>query len=147
MYLALQLVPREKQRHAYLNAVKKRYKHLPEINRIDRYQPFSFFQSLSSLFRSQVSLFQDSVSLPSHSLPFKSFYLFQVSPSLCDAKNRMCRFCRHRHLPKPIYKASKLRHAAANAERTKEKRKRDHSAPGSIKSTPARKKRIVAEVE
>ena len=33
---ALQLVPREKQRHAYLAAVKQRYKHLPEINRIDR---------------------------------------------------------------------------------------------------------------
>jgi hypothetical protein len=44
LYSALQLVPREKQRHAYLAAVKQRYKHLPEISRIDRYVggPFEF---------------------------------------------------------------------------------------------------------
>ncbi|XP_024384758.1 uncharacterized protein [Physcomitrium patens] len=83
------LVPREKQRHAYLDAVKQRYKHLPEINRINR----------------------------------------------------------HRHLPKPIYKASKMRHAVADSERKKESRKRAHSAPGAIPLTSARKKRIVTEIE
>jgi WD repeat and SOF domain-containing protein 1 len=85
----LQLLPREKQKHAYLSAVKERYKHLPEISRIDRY----------------------------------------------------------RHLPKPVYKATKVRHASDDAERKRASRKRAHSAPGSIPHTPARKKRIVAELE
>ncbi|CAM6051078.1 unnamed protein product [Sphagnum compactum] len=83
------LLPREKQKHAYLSAVKERYKHLPEISRIDRY----------------------------------------------------------RHLPKPVYKATKVRHASDDAERKRASRKRAHSAPGSIPHTPARKKRIVAELE
>ena len=43
--MTLQLVPREKQKHAYLNAVKERYKHLPEISRIERYYQ-SFYISL-----------------------------------------------------------------------------------------------------
>eukprot|EP00249_Psilotum_nudum_P018715 c26930_g1_i2 orf=2-484(+) len=32
------LLPREKHKHAYMNAVKERYKHLPEIARIDRHR-------------------------------------------------------------------------------------------------------------
>jgi hypothetical protein len=32
-----QLLPREKHKHAYMNALKERYKHLPEEQRIDRY--------------------------------------------------------------------------------------------------------------
>lgn len=32
-----QLLPREKHKHAYMNALKERYKHLPEVQRIDRY--------------------------------------------------------------------------------------------------------------
>ncbi|KAL2650837.1 hypothetical protein R1flu_018965 [Riccia fluitans] len=32
------LLPREKKKHAYLESVKERYKHLPEIKRIDRYR-------------------------------------------------------------------------------------------------------------
>ncbi|KAJ7552676.1 hypothetical protein O6H91_06G118500 [Diphasiastrum complanatum] len=83
------LLPREKKKHAYLKAVKERFKHLPEIKRIDR----------------------------------------------------------HRHLPKPIYKADKLRQTLIEAERKKEHRKRAHSAPGSVPLIPARRKRIVTELE
>lgn len=41
----MQLLPREKQRHAYLNAVKERYKHLPEISRIDRFNQSTSWQT------------------------------------------------------------------------------------------------------
>lgn len=32
------LLPREKHKHAYMNALKERYKHLPEVQRIDRHR-------------------------------------------------------------------------------------------------------------
>eukprot|EP00246_Nothoceros_aenigmaticus_P003399 TRINITY_DN14548_c0_g1_i1.p1 TRINITY_DN14548_c0_g1~~TRINITY_DN14548_c0_g1_i1.p1 ORF type:complete len:453 (-),score=56.93 TRINITY_DN14548_c0_g1_i1:44-1402(-) len=83
------LLPREKQKQAYLTAVKERYKHLPDIKRIDR----------------------------------------------------------HRHLPKAIYKAGKLRHTVQDAARKRETRKRAHSGPGAVPHKAARKKRIVAELE
>lgn len=83
------LLPRERKKHEYLESVKNRYKHLPEIKRI----------------------------------------------------------VRHRHLPKPIYKASALRRLMTDAQRRKEDRIRAHSAPGSIKKQPFRSKRIIQEVE
>lgn len=83
------LLPRERKRHEYLDAVKERFKHIPEIKRIER----------------------------------------------------------HRHLPKPIYKAALLRHTVNAAAKRKEDRKRAHSAPGSVVTAPLRKKRIVAQLE
>ncbi|KAK1302421.1 hypothetical protein QJS10_CPB12g00982 [Acorus calamus] len=82
------LLPRERKKHDYHEAVKERYKHLPEVKRI----------------------------------------------------------VRHRHLPKPIYKASSLRRMMVEAERRKEERRRAHSAPGSNPSQPYRR-RIIKEVE
>lgn len=55
--------------------------------------------------------------------------------------------CRHRHLPKPIYKASALRRIMIDAERRKEERRRAHSAPGSMPKESVRKRRIVKEIE
>ncbi|KAL5989476.1 hypothetical protein ACLOJK_010368 [Asimina triloba] len=83
------LLPREQKKQYYLEAVKERYKHLPEVRRI----------------------------------------------------------IRHRHLPKPIYKATTLRRTMVEAERRKEERRRAHSAPGSMPREPFRQKRILAEVE
>ncbi|CAM6094942.1 unnamed protein product [Calypogeia fissa] len=83
------LLPREKQKQAYLNAVKDRYSHLPELKRIER----------------------------------------------------------HRHLPKPIYKAGKLRQNVQDAESKRVSRKRAHSAPGVVPHVSVRKKRIVKELE
>lgn len=83
------LLPREKKKHEYDEAVKNRYKHLPEIKRI----------------------------------------------------------VRHRHLPKPIYKAATLRRTMTEAERRKEERRRAHSAPGSMVPEPLRKRRIIKEVD
>uniref|UniRef100_A0A1D1Y1F6 DDB1- and CUL4-associated factor 13 n=1 Tax=Anthurium amnicola TaxID=1678845 RepID=A0A1D1Y1F6_9ARAE len=83
------LLPRERKKQEYLDAVKERYKHLPEVKRI----------------------------------------------------------VRHRHLPKPIYKASALRRTMIESERKKEKRRKSHSAPGSITTQPYRKRRIIREVE
>ncbi|GFS34802.1 WD repeat and SOF domain-containing protein 1 [Actinidia rufa] len=83
------LLPRERRNQEYLEAVKNRYKHLPEVKRI----------------------------------------------------------VRHRHLPKPIYKASALRRIMTEAERKKEERRRAHSAPGSMPRVPLRKKRIIKEIE
>nr|XP_010927609.1 DDB1- and CUL4-associated factor 13 [Elaeis guineensis] len=83
------LLPREQKKHEYLDAVKERYKHLPEVKRI----------------------------------------------------------VRHRHLPKPIYKAAALRRTMMEAERKKDERRRAHSAPGSMPVQPFRKRRIIKEVE
>ncbi|KAJ0978082.1 hypothetical protein J5N97_013556 [Dioscorea zingiberensis] len=83
------LLPREVKKQEYLDAVKNRYKHLPEVKRI----------------------------------------------------------VRHRHLPKPIYKAAALRRTMVEAERKKEERRRAHSAPGSTSSQPFRKRRIIQEIE
>lgn len=81
----LQLLPREQKRHEYHEAVKNRYKHLPEVKRI----------------------------------------------------------VRHRHLPKPIFKAGALRRTMREAERRKKEHIKAHSAPGSIAEKPLRKQRIV----
>ncbi|KAK4714392.1 hypothetical protein R3W88_020299 [Solanum pinnatisectum] len=83
------VLPRERKRHEYLEAVKNRYKNLPEVRRIDR----------------------------------------------------------HRHLPKPIYKASRQIREMTESARRKEERRKAHSAPGSIKNKQLRTKRIVREVE
>ncbi|XP_047307631.1 DDB1- and CUL4-associated factor 13 [Impatiens glandulifera] len=83
------LLPRERRKHEYMEAVKSRYKHLPEVKRI----------------------------------------------------------VRHRHLPKPIYKASALRRMMSDAQRKKDDRRRAHSAPGTVVNKPLRKRRIVKELE
>ncbi|XP_039115534.1 DDB1- and CUL4-associated factor 13 [Dioscorea cayenensis subsp. rotundata] len=83
------LLPRERKKQEYLDAVKNRYKHLPDVKRI----------------------------------------------------------IRHRHLPKPIYKAAGLRRTMVEAERRKDERRRAHSAPGSTSVQPFRKRRIIQEIE
>ncbi|XWS68684.1 hypothetical protein CRYUN_Cryun04dG0112300 [Craigia yunnanensis] len=83
------VLPREKKKHEYLEAVKNRYKHLPEVKLI----------------------------------------------------------VKHRHLPKPIYKAANLRRTMIEAERRKEQRRKAHSAPGSIMTGSICKRRIIKEVE
>ncbi|KAJ3681292.1 hypothetical protein LUZ60_015781 [Juncus effusus] len=81
------LLPREKKKHEYMDALKDRFKHLPEIKRI----------------------------------------------------------VKHRHLPKPIYKATLMRRAVTEADRKKQERIRAHSAPGSVTMKPFRKRRIIKE--
>lgn len=84
-----QILPREKKKHEYHEAIKKRYGHLPEVNRI----------------------------------------------------------ARHRHLPRPVYKAAALMRTMAIAKKRKHDRRKAHSAPGSVTTKPLRVKRIVKEVE
>ncbi|XP_031499308.1 uncharacterized protein LOC116263710 [Nymphaea colorata] len=83
------LLPRERKKQEYQDAVVDRYKYLPEIKRI----------------------------------------------------------VRHRHLPKPVYKASALRRTITDAEKRREDRRKAHSAPGSVVTVPLRKRKIVASVE
>ncbi|KAJ6370544.1 hypothetical protein OIU76_028764 [Salix suchowensis] len=83
------LLPREQKRHEYNEALKNRYKHLPEVKRI----------------------------------------------------------VRHRHLPRPIYKAGVLRRVMIESERKKDQRRKAHSALGSIVTEPMRKRRIIKEVD
>ena len=54
---------------------------------------------------------------------------------------------RHRNLPKPIYKASLLRHIVNTAAKRKEECKRAHSAPGPVVAAPLQKWWIVVELE
>ncbi|MED6158560.1 hypothetical protein PIB30_033779 [Stylosanthes scabra] len=83
------VLPRERKKHEYHAAIKKRYMHLPEVKRIER----------------------------------------------------------HRHLPKPIYKAAALMRAMSDAKKRKEERRKAHSAPGSVTTQPLRRRRIIKEVE
>ncbi|XP_078163398.1 WD repeat and SOF domain-containing protein 1 [Carex rostrata] len=81
------ILPREKKKHEYNDALKARFKHLPEIKRI----------------------------------------------------------VKHRHLPKPVYKAAIMRRAVTAADNRKEERRQAHSAPGSSSRKPFRKRRIIKE--
>ncbi|KAE9584675.1 hypothetical protein Lal_00023530 [Lupinus albus] len=83
------ILPRERKKHEYHEAIKKRYRHLPEVKRI----------------------------------------------------------ARHRHLPKPIFKASALMRVMSDAKKRKDDRRKAHSAPGSITTQPLRKRRIIKQVE
>ncbi|KAI9114700.1 hypothetical protein K1719_014398 [Acacia pycnantha] len=83
------VLPRERKKHDYHEALKNRYKYLPEVKRI----------------------------------------------------------LRHRHLPKPIFKATSLMRVMADARKRKDERRKAHSAPGSIKTKPLRTRRIIKEVE
>lgn len=57
------------------------------------------------------------------------------------------RISRHRHVPKPILKATKQRRNIIDNDRRKLERRIAHSKPGAIKVKPERKKKILAEVE
>mmetsp|Transcript_729 Transcript_729/g.2165 ORF Transcript_729/g.2165 Transcript_729/m.2165 type:complete len:450 (-) Transcript_729:146-1495(-) len=57
------------------------------------------------------------------------------------------RIARHRHLPTAIYKAGKQRREIIDNDAKKQRRRIAHSAPGTHKVKPARKKKIVAEQE
>jgi len=57
------------------------------------------------------------------------------------------RIVRNRHVPKSILKATKLRRTMEDSERRKTRNRVTHSAPGSVVVKPARKKKIVAELE
>ena len=53
------------------------------------------------------------------------------------------RIQRHRHVPKQILKARKLKNIAQASKRLKHERRVKHSKPGSITKKPAREEKIV----
>lgn len=57
------------------------------------------------------------------------------------------RIIRHRHLPGSIYKAKKLRGDMEDSEAKKLRNRIAHSAPGAVQVKPARKKKIMKELE
>jgi len=57
------------------------------------------------------------------------------------------RIAREVHLPKAVKKAHKLARASEDADTRKLRRRVSHSAPGSVEVKPARRKKIVAELE
>ncbi|CAA6674954.1 unnamed protein product [Spirodela intermedia] len=57
------------------------------------------------------------------------------------------RIVRHRHLPKPIYKAANLRRTMIEADRTKRREEGPQCPRLSISAQPYRKRRIIREVE
>lgn len=57
------------------------------------------------------------------------------------------RIKRHRNVPTAVHKASSLRRKMQESQRRKRQNVEAHSAPGSIKHTPARKERVLAQVE
>ncbi|XP_010689793.2 uncharacterized protein LOC104903456 [Beta vulgaris subsp. vulgaris] len=57
------------------------------------------------------------------------------------------RIFRHRHLPKPVYKAQNLRRTMMETQQKKEGRRRAHSGPSSVQKKPMRKGKIIKEIE
>ena len=57
------------------------------------------------------------------------------------------RIARHRHVPKPIYKAAKERRVMVEAQRRKRENVIRHSKPGSVKVVPERQKSVVSVVK
>ena len=57
------------------------------------------------------------------------------------------RIARHRHVPKPIYKAAKERRVMVEAQRRKRENVIRHSKPGSVKVMPERQKSVVSVVK
>lgn len=57
------------------------------------------------------------------------------------------RIHRHRHLPAAIYKAKKLRRSMEDAASKRLHNKISHSAPGAVEIKPARKKKVISELE
>jgi WD repeat and SOF domain-containing protein 1 len=57
------------------------------------------------------------------------------------------RISKHRHLPKPVYKAKQLKHLMKTSARRKFQNKLSHSKPGSIKRKEEREKHIVEQME
>jgi hypothetical protein len=54
---------------------------------------------------------------------------------------------RHRHVPKVIHKAGKLRRTMADAAAVKQARRVAHAKEGSLKTAPARKRKVVNQEE
>jgi DDB1- and CUL4-associated factor 13 len=52
---------------------------------------------------------------------------------------------RRRHLPKPVYQASKLKRTMLDAQKVKEERRRKHTRAGDSKPKAERKKLVIAE--
>ncbi|KAK4766500.1 hypothetical protein SAY87_008142 [Trapa incisa] len=57
------------------------------------------------------------------------------------------RIVRHRHLPKLIFKAGRLRREMIEAAKKKDERRKAHSAPGKVVTKPLRLRRTVKEIE
>ncbi|ESQ54406.1 hypothetical protein EUTSA_v10025176mg [Eutrema salsugineum] len=57
------------------------------------------------------------------------------------------RIVRHKHVPKPIFKAIGIIRAKNDSKRRKDARRKAHSAPGTVITVPLRKRRIIKEVE
>lgn len=60
------------------------------------------------------------------------------------ADNLSCS-CRSRHIPKPVYQASKLKGTMLEAKRVKDERRRKHTRAGESKPKAERKKLVLAE--
>lgn len=52
---------------------------------------------------------------------------------------------RSRHIPKPVYKASQLKHTMLEARRVKEERRRKHTRAGETKPKAEKKKVVISE--
>lgn len=65
----------------------------------------------------------------------------------CEMFTRVFRLrqSRTRHLPKPVYQASKLKRTMLEAQRVKEERRRKHTRAGESKPKAERKKVVLAE--
>lgn len=131
-----QVLPREKKRHEYHEAIKKRYRHLPEVNRIARwFDQSNYFWEPHMAANIYIISYMFCKTIIAMQCPMLIIFHFGVLLN------------RHRHLPRPIYKAATLMRVMADARKRKEERRKVHSAPGSVTTQPLRRRRIIKEVE
>ena len=112
----MQLLPRERAALEYNDALKQRYKNLPEIKRIAR---CAFAPSSG---RIQCACAANN----------------EARPCGCGLS-----LLRHRHVPKAIYSATKIKRTMLDAIGRREANEREHSREGEVPFKSERKKHIV----
>jgi hypothetical protein len=148
------LLPREKHRQAYNRALVERHKHLPEVKRIVRHRhlPAAIYKAsrafLCCLFWCSIVLrVRPGVPSPQGArgggpAGWRAGWVAGEGP--CPALRCAAWLSPPRRSPP---QAGKVRRTMIDSERRKTQNRIAHSAPGSVKVKPERKRKIVEELE
>jgi Sof1-like domain len=135
-----QLLPREKHKAAYDEALKQRYKHLPEVKRILRHRHLPAAIYKARAWRAVLLHLQCTLLLFAH-LPQRIW----VWPRCSNNQSGNKIWCQAQDWRG--VQAGKVRREQKNAEKRKERNRITHSSPGTVKVKAARKKKMIAELE
>jgi hypothetical protein len=152
------LLPRERHKQAYGKALVDKYKHMPEIKRIMRHRhlPTAIYKVCAGTggrcwaLAAAAAAADRAAAGAAGGLRAESSGLGSPAGGCCCAS--LCRACAACPGPAPCAaarppQAAKLRRTIIDNDKRKLDRRIAHSAPGSIKIKPERKKKIITELE